>query len=1842
MPRKASRRSSGIPHIDELSQGDQAWFMEAFQGAPGYEISEKVDGSARITFGLHEGRLWTQSKHGNRRWTAESYGDRPFARALREAHAALASRLKELREHWPTGVESMTADVLHTRVPNVVEYGRDMLVVHSHPPAVVRALSLAVGPTAGGWTLEAKNIIDPQRLRRPDGSRYQNNQADITEMLRDMTSAHGYGMVEGLVVSGPDGRTVKLVDRVRFTEMNKFMWSFRERLDRGVKVEGVWRPGIRSQMRRNLAEMAFGHLGLQSPGLMKVLSPLCREGLDEGLRRFVEQKGLGRPDFNARAVAAVKVAKFQLETLRKEWTLVRENMVFRDGDWSLAMHPLIRERTDAAIDDASSQLDDLDKGLASADVLSALKLFLGPDRLERLSMQSRKDEGPPPIPTAAKARVPKPGPPPVDPTGATPLDSNQFDAPSPAKVDEDEARRYITKFRGLMQAKRGLNIPARPAHLGTGTRGAAFDIGGGRAIKITADDREAMAANRLKTAGLKHVVKVYDVFRFKDSQIFGVVQDRLEPLSSAEKEEVNGALISTGLPVWLKHGGFDWNGAKRLVIDYLKKKAGKMDPADAREYLEEANKAWTLLVQKYHVKEMVEELKGAGIEFQDYHAGNIMKQGSSYVLIDVGYSKIEGGKQPDVLERMIREITEATVTDVQNRGRKFDNAGMQELVVRSAESLSKRGVDIGNAAHATDNFETALEYLGGGSFGFAYEVVYKGKPACLKVTEDTTEAKASNHLKGKKLHSVVQIYDVFQFKGHDVYGIVQELLKPLDGEYNTFDTFANMLRQASVGPAMIKGDWDGVMSGVFRKLGEEKLEKFVELAHKFGFPDMIEELAANGIEFLDYHSGNIMKRGKNYVVIDLGMSRSPGALPDVMEGADDDLTNHNFGFEGQYSGADIFKALHKSDHLLRKHGIVVDLKKRLGNGVFGIAYECTYHGERCCIKVTGEVNEAKTSNHIKGKELLHLCNVHEVFRIPSDKELFIIVQELLTQPSPGEKADFHELLDVIYYESGQGLEDYVISGDVKSMINKVRAGQLADFGSEIQDQKDPQFFMERMKQFGIAGAIKEMHDNKIHMRDFHAENIMKRGDDFVFIDPGLARSPGALPNMIERVIRSLSESKADQVGVTIGRYQPFHRGHAEVIRELASKYNKVIVIVAGNKRDERNPFSYDLRVDMMKRSLPDVSSKLEVYKAEFDGKASGYLPGVLGSIIKDENSSIEMGTAVNILVGPDRFEEVKKQIEHAVKYKESGKEVFFDPAMATVRKIEGVTDDDTAERVSATQVRQALADNDTESLKKLLDPHLMSVEADFEKVVGDMQRELGEIPGQKKAVKKESLTEDLAAIGEAGVMGLLADTATLLSKKGISIEALKPLGQGKMGIAFDMGSNKVLKVTTDDAEAKACNHLRSKGSPEHVVKIFDVFQFPRLKLKVPVFGIIQEKLTPLSSAEEKEFDEMMGLFDDDVTLEKLATGTWKETVAAVKNMIERNTIRMLWHDGAPTEVSPKMKRKLDSIVDGNFKEFLGWSDKFNVGVIVDELRGMQIKFADFHGKNMMKRGGTFVINDLGKGRSPGAQPPVLERFQVWADQLMESMQTPRAKAAVREAFNATSEQLGEAAHKTAKEDKGKDVGFGFNAEGYPIMDRYDFQGLDICIENKKGSKRHWGDKPSEFTKMCNDYGYVDGYEGADGDEVDVYVGPDKDSEWVYVVHQLKVPKFEKFDEDKVMIGFSSEEKAKKAYLKHYDRDDFYGGMSVMKMDDFKKRIKKREGQKITNELFVRPTSDLFEVIKDITEKMVRKHHESMGMPKEAFGGSMGSKGSSNWSRPPASPEEGDTDPLPHNNRKKPV
>jgi len=143
------------------------------------------------------------------------------------------------------------------------------------------------------------------------------------------------------------------------------------------------------------------------------------------------------------------------------------------------------------------------------------------------------------------------------------------------------------------------------------------------------------------------------------------------------------------------------------------------------------------------------------------------------------------------------------------------------------------------------------------------------------------------------------------------------------------------------------------------------------------------------------------------------------------------------------------------------------------------------------------------------------------------------------------------------------------------------------------------------------------------------------------------------------------------------------------------------------------------------------------------------------------------------------------------------------------------------------------------------------------------------------------------------------------------------------------------------------------------------------------------------------------------------------------------------------------------------------------------------------------------------------------------------------------------------------------------------------QGLDITIENPQGSVRSGVSEKGESwkQKLAHHYGYIKRTEGADGDQVDTFIGPNPESQNAYVVNQIN-PETGKFDEHKVLLGFDSKEAAAEGYHANYENG--WAGMGdivEMPMEELKAWL--REGDTKTpisgevSKFNMRPAKDGF-------------------------------------------------------------
>jgi phage-related protein (TIGR01555 family) len=155
--------------------------------------------------------------------------------------------------------------------------------------------------------------------------------------------------------------------------------------------------------------------------------------------------------------------------------------------------------------------------------------------------------------------------------------------------------------------------------------------------------------------------------------------------------------------------------------------------------------------------------------------------------------------------------------------------------------------------------------------------------------------------------------------------------------------------------------------------------------------------------------------------------------------------------------------------------------------------------------------------------------------------------------------------------------------------------------------------------------------------------------------------------------------------------------------------------------------------------------------------------------------------------------------------------------------------------------------------------------------------------------------------------------------------------------------------------------------------------------------------------------------------------------------------------------------------------------------------------------------------------------------------------------------NITDEMIEEADDEVQQPVEMQEGETGGGGEGADAFDAapYDHstthQGLDIVIETRKGQTRN-GDGFSVV--MPAHYGYIMGTTGADGDEMDCYLGDARNSKRVYVVNQRHIGG--DFDEHKCMIGYSDSNSALRDYMNgHTHAKDVFMSITPLSMRAFK-------------------------------------------------------------------------------------
>lgn len=156
------------------------------------------------------------------------------------------------------------------------------------------------------------------------------------------------------------------------------------------------------------------------------------------------------------------------------------------------------------------------------------------------------------------------------------------------------------------------------------------------------------------------------------------------------------------------------------------------------------------------------------------------------------------------------------------------------------------------------------------------------------------------------------------------------------------------------------------------------------------------------------------------------------------------------------------------------------------------------------------------------------------------------------------------------------------------------------------------------------------------------------------------------------------------IAVHLGRFAPYHLGHERTTRAMVEKYgieNSLVLIGSSNKFDERTPFTFEQRRDMVQRVFQDIQI--------LD------LPDVDPSKLKFEESTLDRWTHTVL--------DLQISLNARLKFCGGSNEdleylaPFFDTEILVDRSLP-------ENQLSATEVREALIQGDTERLARILNP----------------------------------------------------------------------------------------------------------------------------------------------------------------------------------------------------------------------------------------------------------------------------------------------------------------------------------------------------------------------------------------------------------------------------------------------------------------------------------------------------------------------------------------------------------
>ena len=171
------------------------------------------------------------------------------------------------------------------------------------------------------------------------------------------------------------------------------------------------------------------------------------------------------------------------------------------------------------------------------------------------------------------------------------------------------------------------------------------------------------------------------------------------------------------------------------------------------------------------------------------------------------------------------------------------------------------------------------------------------------------------------------------------------------------------------------------------------------------------------------------------------------------------------------------------------------------------------------------------------------------------------------------------------------------------------------------------------------------------------------------------------------------------VGLLIGRFQPFHQGHESIMRKMLEECNKVIIAIGSAQElgTNLNPFRYEYRRLMIQKVFPEYFDRIIIIginDRENPSDDESWGEYLLNTIYK------------NIGIKPDAiYQGIEKKHSH-----------WFDSFDIPIVNI-----DRNLLKVSATEIRKAILDDNFKYYKEFMPDALHSEFTNLRKVLKDVE-----------------------------------------------------------------------------------------------------------------------------------------------------------------------------------------------------------------------------------------------------------------------------------------------------------------------------------------------------------------------------------------------------------------------------------------------------------------------------------------------------------------------------------------